>query len=153
MPSFLNSDRTLTGDGQKLVQFIEAQFHEADAANDVTRLNGLPGTLQQYYINVYKLKSHTATQWLEEFGRSWAQDAWRFMEYIEAQAAQTQAVTENTDRTAKLTEGLDELKAQLTAAMAEIEALKAARDAKPEETPAPVETPDPAPKGDAEAVK
>ena len=155
-PKFHESGN-ITADGQKLLEFVVAQFEEADKKNDLGRLNSLHGPIAEYYANVYKMHTLSPLSWLERFGQS-ARNAYDIMKYVEAQVlkeTQQTATIENTaDRTKalednlkKLSESVEEvqqkLQDEINALRAENEALKAkkpvgrpAKAAATEETPA-----------------
>jgi hypothetical protein len=183
MPDLVQRNGELTPEGARVIAWIEAQFVEADATNDVGRLNGLSGYLSYYYVNVHKLHALTPAQWLGEHLHSGAAAAYRDMQYFEEVArekAEQQAVVEAAK---EVTEGvagqLDALRHALDEALgriATLEAEKAAKvgkgkkavkveeaDAEPvaavepetdgEEKPAADETPDEPPAEDGEAVE
>lgn len=126
-PAFLNSDGTMTKDGDTLTEWIEAQFSGIDAANDVQALNRLSGPIADYYVNVYKLHSMTPERWLKEHGNSFAPSAHGIMTWLEAQMATEQRNAETATKADKVADELESLKAQLAEAVAEIAALKEAK--------------------------
>lgn len=141
VPSFINSDGTPTKDGENLIEWIEAQFRDIDAANDITSLNRMSGPIADYYVNVYKLKAMTPARWLGEHSRSFAPSAWGIMKFIEEQAAVEQRNAETATKADAVASELEVLRAQLAEAVAEINALKeaskvdAVEDAEPEAKP------------------
>jgi len=140
MPDFVATSGELTPDGRRLIDWIEAQFREADATNDLSRLNGLSGYLAYYYVNVHKVRSLTPAQWLTEHKHSGAAAAWRDMQYMEEaarqQAKQQAAVEAVTGQAGELAGRIDALQHTLDEALAKIAALEAKPEAQAEAKPA-----------------
>lgn len=164
---FLNLDESLSGDGQKLVEFIESQFIEADRENNLEILNNLSGMIGHYYVNVYKARVMTPERWVKEYPNG-AMNAWAAKAYLESQQQQAETVQETATKTSDLENQLNALKESLATEMqqlrdeiakrdVEIEALKASKGKKPVARPEP--TPEPPkegarpeqPEGDAES--
>lgn len=127
VPAFLNSDNTPTKDGENLIEWIEAQFRDIDAANDVYALNRMSGPIADYYVNVYKLRALTPARWLGEHANSFAPSAYGIMKFIEEQAATEQRNAETATKADAVAAELETLKAALAEAVAEIAALKEAK--------------------------
>lgn len=141
MIALLNVDKTLNDDGRKLVEWLDAQCDYADslpADESVHFLNTLSGPIRQYYVDVRKLHSHTSAGWVEHFGKSWAQDAWRIMAYVEAEQVKAQQAQQTADKTSALEDQLKALESKLMgkidALEAENAALKAGKGKKPAKT-------------------
>lgn len=133
MATFLNADKSLSGDGQKLVEWLEVQCAYAENLppdESTNALNRLHGSIRQYYINVYKLKSHTPQQWVEDFSKSWAQDCWGIMTRIEEMVAQQEQQQQTADKTEQLAAQLAALGERLAAVEAENAALKTSKSKK-----------------------
>lgn len=127
VPSFLNSDNTPTKDGENLIEWIEAQFRDIDAANDIVALNRMSGPIADYYVNVYKLRALTPARWLGEHANSFAPSAYGIMKFVEEQAATERRNAETADKADAVANELEALKAALAEAKAEIDALKEAK--------------------------
>lgn len=134
MPDLVSRNGELTPDGARLVEWIEAQFAQADHVNDLGYINGMSHYLSYYYVNVKKLKSLSPAQWITEHRLSSAAAAWRDMEYFEEVAraeAEKQAVVETVvEQTSELAGQIDALRHALEEAVAEIAALKAVKGGK-----------------------
>jgi len=145
MPDLVATTGELTPDGRRLIDWIEAQFKEADATNDLARLNSLSGYLAYYYVNVHKLNAMTPARWLQEHQHSGAAAAWRDMQYLEETAKKQAVIEAAAGKTNELAARIDALQKALDEALAKIAAL----EAKPE----PSVEAAPARKGKRQAVK
>lgn len=121
VPAFLNSDGTPTKDGAQLVEWIEAQFRDIDAKNDIVALNRMSGPIADYYVNVYKLRAMTSQRWLGEHANSFAPSAYGIMKFIEEQAATEQRNAETATKADQVAGELEVLQGKLAEALAEIE--------------------------------
>lgn len=126
-PQFVR-DGQITQDGQFLLEFMHAQFDEADKSNDVARLNSLHGPIAEYYTVAYKLGLKTATGWFESFPQS-ARNAYDLMKYVESVAEKDAKLDETADKTntlsAELLQVKEALETELETMRAEIAELKA----------------------------
>lgn len=108
----------LTEAGEKLAAWMDAQD-----TPDVDRFNALTGTVKHWLVNVRKLKTISAANWLADYqGR--ANILYESVMAEEAAAAEAQKVTEAVETTSKLEQALAELKEKFEAQAAEIAALK-----------------------------
>lgn len=124
MPQFEINGR-VTEDGQKALDWIEAQI--AEAGDNVEQLNALPGHVKHYMIHVHKLGSMTEAQWLRDYAPTGAQAAYdRAMELEEADRHEAQANS--------LADELARLRETVEAQAAEIAALRETRESKPKRT-------------------
>lgn len=128
-PVFTNPDGTMTEDGRALIEWMEAQFIEADRANDVTLINSLSGDIKHYYVNVYKMNKMTGGQsaltpevYLRDYKNSFVMSNWRNFQYTRQQAEQKDKLAEATQRTEKLEAQLKLLQENLEAKMTELNA-------------------------------
>lgn len=97
-PEFVQ-DGQLTPDGGHLLEFMVAQFEEADQTNDVNRLNSLHGPIAEYYTLVHKLGLKTPANWMSTMPQS-ARNAYDLMKYVESVAerdAQVDATASKAD--------------------------------------------------------
>lgn len=117
---------TLTEAGKQLQLHMESLFVEADATNDMVRINNLGGSVGHYYLNVYKLKSTTPERWMKEC-TTYAQNVWRDKLFLESQREQTETVAETAAKTndleAQFNTFKESLEAQIIGLKAENEAL------------------------------
>lgn len=133
-PTFVNLDGSMTGDGEKLISWIESQFLEADQANDIAAINGLSGDIKHYYVNVYKLNRMTGgsgsgltpQKWLSDYRNSIAMNAWRNFQFVQEQVVKQSQLEQTTARTEELATGLNQLKEALAEQMAKMQAENAA---------------------------
>lgn len=124
-PSFVNADKTLSKDGARLVEWLDAQCSYAESlplAESVNHMNTVSGPIRQYYINVYKLKSHTSAAWVEDFKSSWTRDCYAIMTQLEEKVAQAQTVSETASKADKVEGELAKLSETLTARFEALEA-------------------------------
>lgn len=146
MVEFLDHRGGLTTDAVHLKEWMEAQFMEADKANDVEKLNNLSGPIAHYYVNVFKTGFVKPERWFAETV-SFARNAWEIMQYVEqkaakelevAEAAQTAKVQSNAvaDELQKFKESIAMQVAELEKANADLQAkLNAALASKPGRKP------------------
>lgn len=112
---FINSDGSPTEDGYKYIEWMEAQFTEADQSNDVRLLNSLSGDSQHYYVNVYKMKTMTPEGWLRDYRNSIARNGYRNYLYAQEQVQQQSQLEANTQKAAELEAGMNTLQEALAA--------------------------------------
>ena len=116
-PVFVDNG-AITPDGKRLVEFVVAQFEEADRENNVAALNNLSGPIAEYYVNVHKLGSLTPEKWLKDMSHS-ARNAYDIMQYVEAQALKESAAAQATADTANAVSGLEAELTKLKESIAE----------------------------------
>lgn len=110
-PEFVR-DGHLTTDGQQVVEFMTAQFEEADKTNNLTKLNSLHGPIAEYYTLVYKLHMKTPENWMATLPQS-ARNAHDLMQYVAEEARKSAQVAENTQTTHTLEQELTLFKASV----------------------------------------
>ena len=133
-PTFCNTDGSPTEDGRKLIAWIESQFAEADATNDIALINSLSGDIKHYYVNVYKLNKMSgssgaglsAEKWLSDYRNSIAMNAWRNYSYVQEQVVKQNQLEATTAKTEELAAGLNDFKEALAEQMAKLAADNAA---------------------------
>lgn len=149
VPKLVNHDGTLTADGQKVVNFVEANIRDMDGMN-ADQLNGKAGVFR-YAFSRTKINGASVAQLLAEQEFNFGQNAWGLMHYAEEKAAEKQQIAETADKTSTLAEALEELKAAFEVQAAELKALKEAQPpaekpaktkSKTKDEPAADETPD-----------
>ena len=139
-PDFVQ-DGQLTPDGGHLLEFMVAQFEEADKSNDVNRLNSLHGPIAEYYTLVHKLGLKSPANWMTTMPQS-ARNAYDLMKYVESVAERDAKVDatsgkadEIADQLAAFKESIDE---EMQAMRDEIERLTEANKKLVEaDTPSP----------------
>lgn len=137
----------LTDDASRLIEFMEAQYTEADRTNDLVTLNHLSGPIAEYYTLVAKLGMKSPSAWFRDFPNS-ARNAYDLMKWVESEAQKTEQIAENTAKTnsiadefQKFKEAMEKELADANARIAELTAKSAKKDAKPkDETPTEAET-------------
>jgi len=124
-PNFINANGDLSDDGRKLVEWLDAHLPVMEVAR-AAELNTFAGPVQDFF-NRHRLERMTAEQYVRDFRRTLALNAWRVMEVVEAQTAQAEQVQETVSKTSAIEAALEMLKQELGAARTEIAALKETR--------------------------
>jgi hypothetical protein len=112
---FINSDGSPTEDGYKYIEWMEAQFTEADQSNDVRAINSLSGDSQHYYVNVYKMKTMTPEGWLRDYKNSIARNGYRNYIYAQEQVEKQSQLEATAQKTLELESGMNALQEALAA--------------------------------------
>ena len=110
---FINSDGSPSEDGYKYIEWMEAQFVEADQSNDVRLLNSLSGDSQHYYVNVYKMKTMTPEGWLRDYKNSIARSGYRNYIYSLEQVQEKSQLEATAQKTVELEQGMSTLQEAL----------------------------------------
>lgn len=110
---FINSDGSPSEDGQKFIAWMEAQFIEADQANDIRLINSLSGDIQHFYTNVYKMRMLTPEAWLRDYKNSIARNGYRNYLYAQEQVQQQSQLEATTQKAVELETGMNTLKEAL----------------------------------------
>lgn len=114
-PDFVQ-DGQLTPDGGHLLEFMVAQFEEADKSNDVNRLNSLHGPIAEYYTLVHKLGLKSPANWMSTMPQS-ARNAYDLMKYVESVAERDARVDETADKAGEIADQLAAFKESVDAEM------------------------------------
>lgn len=130
-PIFVNMDGSLNDDGRKLSNWLETNIQAMEHA-DADTLNTYPGPLQYLFIQ-RRTVGMTSERYIQDFGKTYARNAWGIMRVLEDQETQAQQVEETAQQTTELAAKLEEVLAKLEAAQERIAVL----EAKPESKPAP----------------
>ena len=130
VPKLVNHDGTLTTDGQKVVNFVEANIHDMEGM-DANALNGKSGVFR-YAFSRAKINGVSVAQLLTEQEFNFGQNAWGLMHYAEQQTAEKQQIEATAETTSELVKQLEALQTQLTTQAAEIAALKEAQTVEPD---------------------
>ena len=80
-PVFIDQNNVITEAGKQVIEFVEAQFVEADVNNNLQVLNRLSGPIAEYYANVYKLHAISRERWLKDLRQS-AENAYDILKYV-----------------------------------------------------------------------
>lgn len=152
-PKFLEQDGSVAADGKLLLEWLEATCdlmeEEASKGDGITAINQRHGPIKEYYVHVRKMHTLTPDEFVKNFSRSTAYNAWRVMEAIDEQAKKDAQAQEATETAATLTQGQKAIVEALEAMKAELETVKAQLA---EAQQAPAEDTKPKRKGKAEPV-
>ena len=129
-PKFFEADNhTLTVDATLLLEWLDAtcDVMEAEAAkgDGITAINQRHGPIKEYYVHVRKMKSLTGEEYIRNFSKSLALNAWRVMEAVDDEAEKQAQVQEAADGVANLTKGQQNIVDALEAMKAELATVKA----------------------------
>ncbi len=129
-PIFVNGGR-ITDEGQQVVDFIEATIEKAREAGrtDVDAMNGLPGYMKHYHVNVMSFKAYEAVDWLRDHAHA-ANVAYGEIKRLEEADKQQNNAAADDDKTKKLAESLEELTGKLDAALKRIDELEKGKNGK-----------------------
>lgn len=127
----LHQEGHLTREGEQLVEWIEAQYAEADRTNDLPFLNGMSGPFKEYYALVAKTRALTPLAWVRDMSSS-ARNAYDLMKWVEAKAAESAAVIENTAKTNDIAAQFEAFKEAMTKELKEANDRIAELTAKPD---------------------
>lgn len=117
-PDFVQ-DGQLTPDGSHLLEFMHAQFEEADQSSDVNRLNSLHGPVSEYYTLVYKLGLKTPAGWMATMPQS-ARNAYDLMKYVESVAEREAQTEQIVDKTSEIAQQLETFKESIAEEMSQM---------------------------------
>lgn len=133
MVEFLDHRGALTTDAKYLVEWMEAQFLEADAKNDLDRLNNLSGPISHYYTNVFKTGFIKPERWFAEMS-TFAHRAWEIKDLVERKAAEQAEIAEAAQsaktKSDSVADELQKFKESIALQVAELEKANAELQAK-----------------------
>lgn len=117
MPNFVNAG-VITAEGKQVIEYMEGKINEA-AKQGADALNGLPGYMKHYHVNVMTLEAYGQAEWLRDF--SAAHVAWGEVQALQEADKREQA---QDDQNKALVEQMETLKTELAAANQKIAALE-----------------------------
>lgn len=111
----------ITPDGQRVLGYIKTQIAEAEGKGNVDALNGLPGMIKHFVANVHLAKTITEAQWLNDYNYA-AGSIFGLLVEADQKVAQEAATQENASQISNLEAAFNQLKEQMEAQVAKLNA-------------------------------
>jgi cell shape-determining protein MreC len=107
-------------DETRIIRYLDGLCAEADREASPESVNGLPGMVKHYYVNVFKARLLTSESWLRDYPGA-AAAAWRNLTEADDSEAQRRTLNETRAGQTRLAAELAALKESLADQVAELE--------------------------------
>src|SRR5262245_62859025 len=108
-------------DETRIIRYLDGLCAEADREASPEAVNGLPGMVKHYYVNVYKARLLTPDAWVRDYPGA-AAAAWRNLTEADDSEAQRRTLADTLAGQTRLVAELAALKESLAEQVAELEA-------------------------------